>query len=290
MTSADLLNEWQDLNDKEVEKCILEAEEKVACKRPHNDSEEFIATMGRKALAHRRSTATTPPCIIFTDAPEILSIDQYINLDRIQCKTFDPINGSMVEFPLLHWATQRYYKIYTLVIIGEAGLGKSPAALSLMQSIAEEIFTESTQRTYFAYVKTIEGLREAVSGNFLRAGVGIIFDDIEPSKVRGTRGGSTVEDMKALCEVTTSTCIHARYRGIVLAENEPRIFTANGREPCHWHDGLPRDVWATSNEVRANYDMNITAVFKRTCFAFLDAPLIPESLRTEFAVKRRRAN
>ena len=122
----------------------------------------------------------------------------------------------------------------------------------------------------------------------LKTGVGIILDDIEPSKVRGARSGSTIEDLKALCEVTTATSIHSRYRDIQLDENEPRIFTANAKEPSEWHSDLPEDVWSTSDSVREKYDMNIKAVFKRTCFAFVKHSVVSQNLRDDHDVKRRR--
>ena len=115
-----------------------------------------------------------------------------------------------------------------------------------------------------------------------------MFDDIEPSKVRGTRKGSTLEDLKNLTGVTTTSTLHARFRDIVIDEQEPRAFTSNAANPNEWHDGLPADVFITSAAVRAGYTAGVKAVFKRTVFAHVQASIISEAMRTGYAIKRRR--
>lgn len=107
LTSNDLLDDWQDLNDKEVEKIILECEEKVACERPYDTRESFIAKMGRKVLAFRRSSCSTPSCVIFTTHSDILDLDSFINLANVKCKTFNPIDGTLIEFGLPEFITKQ---------------------------------------------------------------------------------------------------------------------------------------------------------------------------------------
>ena len=128
---------------------------------------------------------------------------------------------------------------------GDSNLGKTQLAMTMMCAIAQDIF-ETPERPYFLKVETIEGLKEAASG-YIKKGVAILFDDIEPSKVRGTRKGSTLEDLKNLTEVTTTSTLHARFKDIVIDENEPRCFTSNAANPSEWHEGLPADVFVTSD-------------------------------------------
>lgn len=288
LTCEDLLNDWQDLNDKEVERKIIIAEEKIACKRPHTDRDSFIATMGRKILNFRRSSISTPSCVIYPDDHDILDLENFTDIANIMCKTVNPIDGNIINFPLPHWLEMQYFRVYTLVLHGNSSLGKTPLAMSMMRSVTESIFSHQSERPFFVKVETIDSLREAFTNNYLKEGVGIVFDDIEPSKRRGTRYGCTLEDMKALCDVTTCTNIHARYRDVSIPSDAPRVFTANAQEPCEWHCDLPSDVWSTSDAIRSNYSMHVKAVFKRTCFALVEHSLVPDAVRQTHDAKRRR--
>ena len=187
---------------------------------------------------------------------------------------------------MLSWLTDYCYKEYTLILHGDSNLGKTQLAMSMLCATAESIY-EMQDRPYFLKVETIEGLKEAASG-YIKRGVAILFDDIEPSKMRGTRKGSTLEDLKHLCEVGTTSTLHARFRDIVIDENEPRCFTSNAANPNEWHDGLPSDVFLTSDVLRRSYSAGIKAVFKRTVFAHVQHSIISEELRAGYAIKRRR--
>ena len=156
----------------------------------------------------------------------------------------------------------------------------------MLCAIVENIY-ETQDRPYFLKVETIEGLKEAPSG-YIKKGVAILFDDIEPSKMRGTRKGSTLEDLKHLTEVGTTSTLHARFRDIVIDENEPRCFTSNASNPSEWHDGLPADVVLTSDVLRRAYSAGVKAVFKRAAFAHVQSSIIPEELRNSHTIKRRR--
>ena len=94
--------------------------------------------------------------------------------------------------------------------------------------------------------------------------------------------------MKNLTEVTTTSTLQARFKDIVIDENEPRCFTSNASNPNEWHDGLPADVFITSAAVRVGYTAGIKAVFKRTVFAHVQSSIISEAMRTGYAIKRRR--
>ena len=108
-------------------------------------------------------------------------------------------------------------------------------------------------------------------------------------KVRGTRKGNTVEDLKHICEVANKVTLHARFKDIVIDENEPRLFTSNAMNPQEWHDGLPEKVFDNSDVVRAGLSPGIKAVFKRVCFAHVKKPLVSDDMRKAFDLKRRRA-
>ena len=286
LTVADLKDEWAGLTKDEIEGIILLAEEKVKCKRPHTARESFISTMGRKVLAHLTSSSSVPACVKYVNHDDYIPVERFVGVSGIICRTFDVISGALVEFPVLEWVSGGHFREHTLVLHGDSNLGKTQLAMSMLALIAEEIF-ESAERSYFLKVETIEGLKEAASG-YIKKGVAILFDDIEPSKVRGTRKGSTLEDLKNLTEVTTTSTLHARFKDIVIDENEPRCFTSNACDPSEWHDGLPADVFITSAAVRAGYPAGIKAVFKRTVFAHVRHSIISEEMRAGYTIKRRR--
>jgi len=273
-----------------MESIILEAEEKLKCKRPHTSRESFIAMMGRRVMAHLASTTSVPSSVLYTDGDRFLDISSFVNTETVMCRTFNVITGELIEFPLMEWLTQKHYTYLTLVLHGDAGLGKTPLAMSLAAAVTDDIWEKPSERPYFLKIETIDSLREATSVNLSLAkkGVPILFDDIEPCKVRGTRKGNTLEDLKHICEVTNKVTLHARFKDIVLDENEPRLFTSNAMNPHDWHDGLPKKVFDSADAVRMEYSAGIKAVFKRVCFAHVKRPLISEDMRKAFDLKRRR--
>ena len=286
LTVDNLKEEWAGLTKEEMESVILLAEEKVRCKRPHTARESFITTMGRKVMAHLTSASSTPACVKYADPADFIPVVKYIATANVVCRTFNVISGELVEFPVLSWVSDSRFKEYTLVLHGDSNLGKTQLAMTMLCAIAENIY-ETQDRPYFLKVETIEGLKEAASG-YIKKGVAILFDDIEPSKMRGTRKGSTLEDLKHLTAVSTTSTLHARFRDIVIDENEPRCFTSNASNPSEWHDGLPADVFLTSDVLRRSYSASIKAVFKRTVFAHVQSSIISEAMRIGYAIKRRR--
>ena len=285
-TVEDLKEEWRGHTKDEIEAVILAAEEKVRCGRAHSQKEKFINKMGRKVMAHVMSACPSPACVRYVGGHDMIGLAQYVGVADVVCRTFDVIGGGLIEFPVLSWLTENRFKEYTLVLHGDSNLGKTQLAMTMLNSIADIIY-ESPDRPYYIKVETIEGLKEAASG-YIKKGVALLFDDIEPSKVRGTRKGSTLEDLKHLCEVGTTSTLHARFRDIVIDENEPRCFTSNATTPHDWHDGLPHDVFLTSDILRRAYSPGVKAVFKRAVFAHVQSSIIPDELRNSYTIKRRR--
>eukprot|EP00971_Amphidinium_carterae_P258655 5133816-Amphidinium_carterae.1 len=177
--------------------------------------------------------------------------------------------------------TKKHYLEFTLVLQGDANLGKTQLARSFMSMLAIDMATTSI-KPYFIQVNTVDALREASGSQCFKCGVPVIFDDIEPSKACGSRKGHMLEDLKALCDVTNTVSIHARYKDIVLDERQPRIFTTNSTQPSEWHSQLPVDVLEMSANRRKDYNAHVKAIFKRTAFARVTHSLIPEEIRKAF--------
>ena len=66
------------------------------------------------------------------------------------------------------------------------------------------------------------------------------------------------------------------------------LAASNASNPSEWHEGLPADVFLTSDVLRRSYSAGVKAVFKRTVFAHVQHSLISEELRNGYAIKRRR--
>jgi hypothetical protein len=287
LTLEGFIEEWANLTDKEVERIILEAEEKVKVNKIFSDRDQYIATMGRKILTHRQTPGAALPCVFYLDGNiNLLSLNDFVNLDLVKCKTFDVITGAIIQFEISKWFSQKYFKDYTLVIMGDSSLGKTALAMTLASLTSDELKPDDA-RSYFIKVETMDALREAYSNDLLHQGVPIVFDEIEPGKMKGTRKGSSIEDVKLICEVSSTTTIHARYRDIVLNENQPRIFTSNSSEPHGWHADLPKYIFNMDEGERAKLDAHVKAVFKRCCFAVVSHSLITEEMRRCFNLKRR---
>ncbi len=211
---------------------MVHHEQLVKSKPPFTARESFVAKMGRKVLQHRSSASSSPACVVYVDSLRSpIALPEFVNVASLVCRTICPLDGHIIEFPLLAWREQRHYLQYTLVLYGDSSLGKTQLATSLLASIAGDIWQTPDSRCYFLKIETIEGLREAVGANAIKRGVGILYDDIEPSKVRGTRAGSSLDDVKNLTEVGTSSTLHARFRDIVLEELQQQIFTTNASHP-----------------------------------------------------------
>ena len=263
-------------------------EEKKSRKHALTDKEYLIASMGRKVLSHLSAASSIPTCLIYSDNEKLLEFNQYINVDGVTWRTFDPVSGALVEFPYMAFYTEKYYMVYTGVLMGHSSLGKTEITKTMMTAISQDIWTYPNERPYFVKVETLDSLREAQTLGLLKSGVCIIFDDVELKKLKDSRQGCPKEEVKTIVEVQQSTTIAARFRDIKLDENQPRTFTTNALVPNEWHDSIPKDVFETSDVVRAAYDAHIKAIFKRTCFAVVTRSLISDDMRRAYDSKRRR--
>jgi len=287
-TVDDLKNEWATMEKGEIECVILSCEEKKNRKHPLSDKEYLIATMGRKVHSHLSATSSIPTSLFYADSEKLLELNQFINVDSVTYKTFNPITGALIEFPMREFYSEKYYAVYTGVLMGHSSLGKTEYKKSEHAAIANDIWTYQNERPFFLKFESIDSMREAQTNGLLKSGVGFIMDDVELQKLKDSRKGCPKEEVKTIVEVQQATTIAARFRDIKLDENQPRSFTTNALTPHEWHNSIPVDVFETSDAVRVKYDTHVKAIFKRTCFALVTQPLISEEMREAHDAKRRR--
>jgi hypothetical protein len=292
-TKEDVLLAWGPLTADEIMLDILGAEEKILLKRPHTERDSYVKAMGRKLLIYisglREASASCVEFIDGVDGTENIPFDVLDNLELVYCRSFDVVTGAPIEYPLLDWLRQGFWRSHTLVLHGDAGLGKTPLAMSLLAEIAAILQRGAPWRAYYIKVGTVEGLRDAASGGLMKAKIPVLFDDLSPDKACGTRSGMPIEGLKLLTEVTQSSSVHARFKDLNFSVDQPRIFTSNAMSPNGWHNGLPMDPWSVSDAVRCSYDSHVKAVFKRCVFAFVPQSLVSPAVRAAHQAARRAA-
>eukprot|EP00971_Amphidinium_carterae_P332117 6466106-Amphidinium_carterae.1 len=154
-TWRDLENEWAPLSTKEKQAECLDAEEKVRLGRQLHARDEYISKMGRQVLRDSATSSSVPPCVFFAENHDIMTISEFENLEGVTCRSFDVITGEVVEFSLTEWITKKHYLEYTLVLHGDANLGKTQVAKCFLSMLATEM-AETSDKPYFVKVETIE--------------------------------------------------------------------------------------------------------------------------------------
>jgi hypothetical protein len=275
--------EFNEINDD-----ILTSEEKVILKRPHTARDIYLHKMGRKLLAYLKELRQSSNISIeLASNPDLLGLSGFSHLGAIVCRTFNVIDGSRIAFTVEDWLARGFYRTHTLVLHGDAGLGKTPLAMTLLAEVASQLQQGCNWPPYYIKVGTVESLRDASMNGSMKSKVPILFDDLSPDRACGTRTGMPIEVLKLILEVSQSTSVHARFKDLVFASDQPRIFTANAATPHEWHRSLPPNVFDMSDNDRAGLDFNIKAAFKRCCFAFVGHAIVPAEAREQHQQARR---
>ncbi len=76
-------------------------------------------------------------CIEPTDSLQVLPLHLFVGLADIVCRSFGVVSGGLIEIPLGLWVSSGYFKTHSLVLHGDAGLGKTPLAMSMCSDIAD---------------------------------------------------------------------------------------------------------------------------------------------------------
>jgi hypothetical protein len=77
--------------------------------------------------------------------------------------------------------------------------------------------------------------------DLLRAGVPVIFEELEGKDRRSHARPLTANTMKHLCGIPDGGCISARYRDFAMQQKQPRMICVNST-PEAWLNGITEDV------------------------------------------------
>ena len=163
-TEKEVLPQWANKSSEDIMLEILQCEGKVAMKRKANQREVFIAKMGHRMLRYLKEVREGG-CKVVTEAddPSLLPLHLFAGVPAVPCRTFDVVSGELVEFSLLQWLTDGWYKTHALVLHGDAGLGKTPLAMTMLAEVSSVLQVDCQWKPYYLKVGTVEALREAVS-------------------------------------------------------------------------------------------------------------------------------
>ena len=162
---------------------------------------------------------------------------------------------------------------YSLILHGNAGLGKTPLAMTFLAQIATKEQDKMPFTPYFMKVGTMDSLRDAFRGH-IKPGIPILFDDL--TLIQGTSHDTiAVADLKQLFEVKESSGMRARFKDFTFFPNMPKIFTSSAMDLYEFHKGLPLNIWTMTTERRRTLQPNIHAAFTRACFAHVEHCLVP---------------
>jgi hypothetical protein len=285
---------WAALSSEAIMIDILGCEERSSptLKRPHTARDIYVKVMGRKLAAHMKDLRENSPSSSIkyidgtgpSDLP--ISLDDCDNLDMVRCRTFNVQTGALIEFPLVDWLRMRKWRSMTLILYGDAGVGKTPVSIALLSEIAAVLQNGAPWRPYFIKVGTVEALRDAATSGHVKSKIPMLFDDLNLDLACGFRGGMPLASLKLLTEVEQSSSLQARYKDFSFSVDQPRIFTSNAMSPQGWHGGLPLDPWSCSDAVRFGYDAHIKAVFKRSVFAYVPRNMVSQAVRDVYQAAR----
>jgi hypothetical protein len=284
-----VLKAWSPLSHDEIMMDILTCEDQVVMKRNYSAREFYISKMGHKIAAYLKGVRlTSNTSLELATNPDLLALDAFDHLGSVVCRTFDVVTGALIQYPVVDWLRQGWFKTHTLILHGDAGLGKTPLAMALLAEVAALLQSDCPWAAYFIKVGTVESLRDAANTGAMKSKIPLLFDDLSPDSACGTRTGMPIESLKLILEVSQSTCIHARFKDLVFAADQPRIFTANAANPHGWHKALPVDpFFSGSDATRLALDFNVKAAFKRCCFASVGHSLVSQAAREQHQNARR---
>ena len=158
------------------------------------------------------------------DGPTLLPLHLFTGVSSVACRTFGVVSGELLEFNLSQWLEKGWCKTHALVLHGDAGLGKTPLAMTMLAEVSSILQVDCQWKPYYLKVGTVEALREAVSEGMLKSFVPILFDDLTPAEVAGATGktGVPLERLKLLLEVQQSSTLQARFKDLCFQPNTPK--------------------------------------------------------------------
>ena len=270
------------LEPEEIQTEIMRA--KKIPKKERNERESVIVSCSAELRAIKKirsdKNVTNSSTTRFADDQSIPEYRKLTALHAHTCFTMDVETGAMITVTVDQCMRSGMFLEYSLVMLGSAGLGKTPAAESIMKVLAN-YFPREHDRAFFVKVGTSDALRKC--GPLLKEGIPILLDDVTPSNARGTRGAMPIDEIKHLTNVRSAEVVDARNSDIVLFAQQPRIFTSNAQSPREWHSCMINiKAFRTDAERLQACSFDCRALYKRCIFLEVTEALIEQSERHYF--------
>jgi len=99
---------------------------KTLSKKKRTDRQQIIATVGDRMLSRRRDSSQNTLQMMCAEVH--YEMKDFLNIDTLECKGFDPVTCIDVTYSLKVFLTGGYFTDTTLVLLGDSTLGKTSLA------------------------------------------------------------------------------------------------------------------------------------------------------------------
>ena len=154
------------------------------------------------------------------------------------------------------------------MIHGNAGLGKTLAAMSIAACVAQLYVPERGSAPHFHKASQVEQLpRDGLATCVL-----VILDELSPNLTRGHSPKHTVDELRIILDAEngggiTGKGASGKSIGVIeFAAGQPRAIASNGRDPHELMEELPRSLLSVSPAAVAALSPNARAIIKRLRF------------------------
>jgi hypothetical protein len=203
--------------------------------------------------------------------PKPTPLKDYVGLEFLVGTSRDPISGAPVTANFAAFLKNPELHLrYSAVLLGPAGTGKTPLAISFCSYAAvayqSHHYGTPSDKATFIVANTIDMLKECTTSGSWRPYTPLFLDEFEAADVR-QQGLIGENSLKILVDVQSGGTIRARYHDVAIPPACPRIFASNVTSRDEWLQHL-----GCHEEHRA-------AILKRTMFFEVRATVLPLALR-----------
>jgi hypothetical protein len=203
--------------------------------------------------------------------PRPIPLKDYVGLEFLVGTSRDPISGAPVTANFAAFLKNPELHLrYSAVLLGRAGLGKTPLAISFCAYAAVAYqghhYGTPADKATFIVANTIDLLKECTTSGQWRPYTPLFLDEFEAGDVR-QQGLLGENSLKILVDVQSGGTLRARYHDVAIPPACPRIFASNVGSIDDWllHLGV--------------HEEHRAAILKRTMFFEVRANLLPAALR-----------
>jgi hypothetical protein len=224
-----------------------------------------------KAMRARSERARMLLREVGLENPRPIPLKDYVGLEFLVGTSRDPTTGAPVTASFAAFLKQPELHLrYSAVLLGRAGLGKTPLAISFCSYAAVAYqghhYGTPADKASFIVANTIDMLKECTTSGQWRPYTPLFLDEFEAADAR-QQGIVGENSLKILVDVQSGGTLRARYHDVAIPPACPRIFASNVGSVDEWLQHL-----GCHEEHRA-------AILKRTMFFHVRASVLPPALR-----------